>query len=662
MLLALFLVVLISLGGFALTYLIARDETFLWRVCAGNVIGSAVFGTILFAAACVFGLNAATVTGTFLLTLLPLGLFADRERRAIFRHDWAKAKGKLQGTNLVKLLRFCYYAFFFVLFLFFFDRAMVENAQGIFTGASNNLGDLPFHLGAIFSFTDGMNFPPENPSFAGAKFSYPFISDIVTAAFVKLGVGVRDAMYVQNVAWAFSLLVILERFIYKLVNDRVASRLGPVLLFFSGGLGFLWFFSDYAAQSKGFIDFLWNLPGDYTIGKEFRWGNSLIVLFITQRSLLLGMPLTLVVLGKLWEIFSGESTDEPGRTGINLPALFVGILAGLLPLIHLHSLFVLFVVGAYSLLVCRHKWRDWMTFAAGVAVVAMPELLWALTGSASETGDFIAWHYGFDKKDMNIIWFWIKNTGFFIPLAAGGVWLVNELRHRGDAAEKDVKHGKKDKRHIEPVVVPHPLCLLLFYIPFVFLFILANVAKLAPWEWDNIKVLIYWFVASIPFAAVVLSWMWRKGAAWRVVTVVCILVLTLAGALDVWRTVSRQISYKAFDKDAVAVAEQIKQRTQPRALFVNAPTYNSAVVLTGRRSLMRYTGHLSSHGIDFAPRERDVRTIYRGGPAAEALIREYAVQYVVISPEEGGMEINEAFFRRYPVVAEAGQYRVYKVD
>ena len=73
-------------------------------------------------------------------------------------------------------------------------------------------------------------------------------------------------------------------------------------MFFSGGLGFIWFFGDYWAQGKGFFDFLNNLPKDYTIGDDFRWGNSLITLFLTQRSLLLGMPLTIIVLQKLWDV------------------------------------------------------------------------------------------------------------------------------------------------------------------------------------------------------------------------------------------------------------------------------------------------------------------------------------------------------------------------
>jgi uncharacterized membrane protein len=126
--------------------------------------------------------------------------------------------------------------------------------------------------------------------------------------------------------------------------------------------------------------------------------------------------------------------------------------------------------------------------------------------------------------------------------------------------------------------------------------------------------------------------------------------------------VSGQVNYKVFDRDAVVLAERIKQATPPGSLFLNAPTYNTAVVLTGRRSLMRYIGHLSSHGIDYAERESDLKRIYQGGPDAAALLEKYEVDHVLISPEErSSLQVNEPFFMKYPAVAEAGQYRVYKV-
>ncbi|MEO7673108.1 MAG: hypothetical protein ABIU09_03400, partial [Pyrinomonadaceae bacterium] len=654
MLISLLLILVITAGGFGLTYLIENKESFLWRVAAGNVLGSAVFGTVSFLLAMFFGLSAVAVIAALAIVLVPLAFLRDGDRRKKFGHDWARAKGKFQGTSLAKALPFFYYAAFFLLFVFFFDRAMIETDQGIFTGGSNNLGDLPFHLGAIFSFTDGANFPPQNPSFAGAKFSYPFIADLVTAAFIRLGVGVKDAMWAQNVAWAFSLLVILERFVVKLTNDRVAGKIAPALLFFSGGLGFIWFFGDVGAHAKGFFDFIWHLPKDYTSGQDFRWANSLMALFITQRSLLLGMPISLIVLSYLWGIFTtNEYTSNDVRQRISnfrshISNVSVGLIAGMLPLIHLHSLAVLFVVAGFLFLLKIEKWRDWIGFGIGVCLVAIPQLIWSISGSATETTKFFEWHFGWDSGDSNIFWFWIKNTGIFIPLIAIGVYLVSTTRMRGEAVqeEADKPVGSKESRAAALSLILHPTSLMLFYLPFVVLFLISNAAKLAPWEWDNIKVLIYWFVGSIPFVAFALSWAWRKGSVVRFLAVCGFAVLIFSGALDVWRTASGQIKNGVFDADAVLVAERIKRSTPPHALFLNAPTYNSAVVLSGRQSLMRYPGHLGSHGIDYAARERDVKSIYSGGSNADELMKNYGIEYVLISPEErNSVAASEQFFR-----------------
>ena len=659
MLVSLILMAAIAAGGFGLTYLIEDDEPFLWRASSGAVIGSAVFGTVSFVLAMLAGFNAGTVAAAVVVTLLPLAIVVRGPRRKTFRLDWARAKGKLQGASTVKAARFLYYAGFLLLFLLFFSQTMYETAQGIFTGGSNNLGDLPFHLGAILSFTDGANFPPINPSFAGAKFSYPFISDLITACFMELGAGLREAMFVQNAAWAFALLVILERFVLKLTGDRFAAKLAPPLLFFSGGLGFIWFLGDFGTQAKGFFEFLWNIPKDYTIGDEFRWGNSLITLFMTQRSLLLGMPLTLIVLGGLWKVFNAktQSREDAKAEGVisraSVSIFVIGLFAGLLPLVHLHSLAVLFVITGFLFFFRLDRWKDWVTFGLGVCVVAIPQLLWSISGSATETTKFFDWHFGWDSRDTNVLWFWIKNTGLFFPLLAFGIYLICFPQRRKDAKVEGRKDAGAEIR---------PLRLLLFYIPFAVLFIISNIAKLAPWEWDNIKVLIYWFVGSLPFVAAAVAWLWRRGGAFRIVAAACFAVLIFSGALDVWRTISGQNKIGVFDADAVKIANKIRGSVPANAMFLNAPTYNSAIALTGRQSLMRYPGHLASHGIDYSARERDVKTMYAGGPQAEELLTKYGIDYVLISPEERNtMGANQGFYGRFPLAAESGQYKLYKV-
>ena len=669
MLISLLLLTLIAIGGMSLTYLLAEEKPLMWRLAAGNIVGSAVFGIVAFTFACIFGFGAVTIIASLSITLLPLILLRRRDIRINFQHDWAKAKGKFQGGSAKRFKQFAYYAFFFLLFWFFFDQAMYELKDGIYTGGSQNLGDLPFHLGAIFSFTDGNNFPPQNPSWAGARFSYPFIADFLTACYVKLGSEVSTAMFVQNLSWAFSLLIILERFAAKITGSKLAGRIAPALLFFSGGLGFLWFFNDYWASGRGLFDFLWHLPRDYTIGDQFRWGNSMVVLFITQRSLLLGMPLTVLVLEYLWKVFNAETAEKEINRDAqdkkdkkkfiphlsSLIPFLVGLLAGTLPLIHLHSLAVLFVVTGFLFVMRPAKWKDWIAFGVGVAVIAVPEVLWSMSGSATETSKFFGWHFGWDKGESNFLWFWLKNTGIVIPVIVAAIYLFWQTGTR-DKGQGEV--AKPDSS-----LVPHPASPLLFYIPFAFLFLVSNVAKLAPWEWDNIKVLIYWYVGSLPLIAYAIAWAWQKNKAAKIVAGVCFAALIFAGSLDVWRTATGQIKTRVFDADAVQIANMIKRNTAPNALFLNAPTYNSAVVLSGRQSLMRYNGHLSSHGIDYAPREADVRHIYEGGGVADILLRKYNIQYVLVSPEERNtLKANEDFFKKYKVIAESGQYRVYKVN
>ena len=654
-----------------------------------------------FVAACVFGLSVVTAAIAVLSACAPLILLLRKDWREKVRGDWTRATANLNGANAEKLCGFVYYAFFLVLFILFFNRAMFETNVGIFTGGSQNLGDLPFHLGAIFSFTDGNNFPPQNPSFAGATFSYPFVADLLTALLMKFGVDVQSAMLVQNVSWAFALLVILEKFTCKLTGNKLAGKIAPALLFFSGGLGFISFFKDFAAQNKGFFDFLCELPNNYTIReKTFRWGNSLNVLFITQRSLSLGMPLALVVLNCLWEVFSGDAEigrkgdeetrrkgdEETGRKQSDSsnpeisssphlliffsprllisPSFLIGLLAGTLPLVHLHSLLVLFVVTAFLFVLKPEKWREWISFGIGVAIIAVPELIWSMQGSASHAEEFFGWHFGWDKADdENFLLFWFKNTGVFVPLLLAGILLkfkIQDSRFKIRDSRFKIQDSKSEIRNSESEILNPAI---LFYLPFVFCFVIANIYKFAPWQWDNIKILIYWFTGSLPLAAFALAWAWRKNVWLKFIAAGLFFILTAAGALDVWRVVSNQINYNVFDADAVKIAAQIKQKTAPDALFLNAPTYNTATVLSGRRSLMRYVGHLSSHGIDYQARLEDVKKMYQGDATAALLMSKYGIEYVLISPKESEeLAPNEAFFSRFPVVAESGQYRVYKIN
>jgi hypothetical protein len=308
----------------------------------------------------------------------------------------------------------------------------------------------------------------------------------------------------------------------------------------------------------------------------------------------------------------------------------------MLPLVHAHSFVVLMLVAGCLALLLR-GWRGWFIFLGAAFLIAAPQMLWATRGSAAQAGSFFAWVFGWDRGAQDPLWFWFKNTGPFIPL------LVAALAWRGR----------------DPLV---PRLLLVFYLPFTLLFVICNVAKISPWVWDNIKVLFYWYVASVPLVALLLARLWRLNWPARAAAVALVCVLTFAGALDVWRVVSEASEQREFDSSGVAFAELVRREVAPRALVLHAPTYNHPIYLSGRRSLMGYGGHLWSQGIDYAGREAEIRRIYAGSPDAAQLLAKHNVEYAVVGPlERAGLQVNETFFARFPKVGETGGYRLYKV-
>jgi len=665
MIASLLLALLVTLSGTVATYLYDENASLGTRLCAGAALGLAVLGLVTFVVASFLGLTVAAIFFSAAICCSPLGILSDAEITNRIKVDLESVSQSVRRFFVRPESQSIGYLLFYgvtaVVLWKVFSRAVIQDETGVSTGLLNNFGDLPFHLSVITSFAFGNNFPPEDPTYAGVRFTYPFISDFVSAIFVKCGADLRQSMFIENFILGMSFVGLVHRWALVMLRDKLAAIITPLIVLLNGGMGWVLLFQKAGANEGGLYGVLMDLPPSFTVIPEttWRWGNAISALLVPQRGFLMGLPLAVIAFTQWW--IATDKTRPPAITDtrkksrpVNKPKnvwseepqtrlplttrrmIAAGVAAGLLPLVHAHS-FVVVMAMAGCLALIQIRWREWIAFFIVASVIAIPQLLWSTMHSAVDAGSFFAWEVGWDHGRENPVFFWLRNTGVFIPLIFAAVLMK-----------------------IDAYVVPRRL--LLFYLPFTLCFIVPNFVKMAPWIWDNIKVLYYWWLASAPVVALLLARLWRQGRIRRVIALLLFVCVTLAGALDVAGITLRSIKYQVFDAAGLQFAELVKEQTAPRALIVHAPVHNTPIFLTGRRSLMGYPGHIWTHGLEFLRREGEIKRMYLGAPDAEQLMRNYGVDYLVIGPHEKIVTpFNENFLSRFEKVGEVGDYRLYKI-
>jgi hypothetical protein len=662
---SLLLALLVTLSGTIATYLYDENASLGARLCSGACLGLAALGLVGFVVASLIGLSGVAIAISAAICCSPIALLTDARYTRRVREDLDRTStrvGRFLSQPDARTFGYVlFYAFVALVFWQVFDRAVIEDQSGISTGLLNNFGDLPFHISVITSFAYGNNFPPEDPTFAGVRFTYPFISDFVSAMFLRCGADLRYSMFIENFLLAFGFVGLLHRWALELLRDRLAAIITPLLVLLNGGLGWVMLLDQAKSNEGGLWGALLALPASFTVipDSTWRWGNAVSALLVPQRGFLMGLPLAVIAFTQWWLATNKEPVAHTVERGKNKRKLVkeppppepvntrfplsqrrmiaAGVAAGLLPLVHAHS-FVAVMGMAACLALLFINWRDWITFFVVASLIAGPQLLWSTWNSAVNAKTFFAWELGWDHGQDNPLWFWFKNTGFFIPLILAAVLMKVD----GYLVRKR---------------------LLLFYLPFSLCFIIPNFVKMAPWIWDNIKILYYWWLASAPIVALLLARLWRQGPIRRTAAIILFVAVTLSGALDVAGIALRTANkYQVFDAEGVAFAELVKEKTPPRALIIHAPVHNTPVFLTGRRSLMGYPGHIWTHGLQFMQREGEIKRIYLGLPDADQLMKNYGVDYAVVGPlEKLAVPLNERFFNRFEKVGQVGEYSLYKI-
>lgn len=689
--------------------ILGSAATFLLALPAGLSVATVLLGPALVIAGCVAAASLWTD-----------GLASWRESLDEARQRWsAKPPTAMLVVTLVAT------AFFGAIFA----HTVFTSGGDLDAGYQTVWADWSQHLTTSASFAVSSNLPPQNPLFSGTALLYPFLPDLHSATLVVLGLSPQAALAVPGGVLAVVITLLVICLARRLGIGFGAGVVAAAVVFVGGGLGFIGTLGDAcgaagysAAQCNAghviadpvqgvhvIAGTLQHIPGiisaqprayDALLTPEslkpfpnMQWYTPLFAWWLPQRTMLYGFALALCVF-----VLIAVAVRKQGAGWT--PFVVSGILLGLLPLVHLQTLLAVSVV--LLVLALRHRRVEWLGVLAGVAVLGLPRLVqitfaphgsvafdnaypWLEPGWLSNafpaTATSLAVHGAGDVvADVgrtislagNATWwgFWFINLGVVVPLSALAV--IGAAFARGPA-----RIGVLGRR----LTAAFPAPLLEFALASTVVFALCNIIVFQSWDWDNTKLLVYWYLAGALLVGALAGRWWGRGLR-TIGSVVLVSMTVLTGVVVLlrllpWTPATDSVTgpYTIASADERALAAVVEARTAPNAVFLTYGRPNDPILaVAGRPGLMGYYGWLWSYGTDFGSRYGDVKAMYRGCAIDDSacpvpfLLQKYRVSYVEVDDRvdsAGAIEPNENLrwwaAQGYPVVARTPDIVVYDV-
>lgn len=537
-------------------------------------------------------------------------------------------------------------------------------ADGSYHVGQSTYGDLSLHLAVATSIV-GAKFPLHNSLMLGATMAYPYLSDSIASTMLLLGMRLNTAM-----AFTGTLMMVLVFIGYALLCMSLCRRRGAAilaffLLFLNGGFGF--FYTLDATVDGYTVTSMWDNLRDVMNGyyhaptnmpdpHNLRWVNVICDMLIPQRGILGGWTMLMPALNLLVPPLCRRE-----KHGWRTLAV-LGLFAGGLPLIHTHSYLalVLFSAGACAYCVFTQgrgerfsAFQPWLLYGAIAAALSLPQLLAFTFVQATGSDHFLSVWFNWANNRGNrglvdaYLWFYLKNVG--VPYV---LILLALLRRR----PKDALTVPDDLRQYRLIACGAFL-----------IYVVAELFKFQPNEYDNNKLLYVWFLLCLPMAAdyAVEAFQKLRGLPGRRVLAAGVLVCCFASST---LTVARECvsDYQAYSPNDIAVAEWVSQSTPPHSVFVTGNQHlNPVSSLAGRTILCSSDTYLYYHGFNTAERRAEIAAFYSNPAANLDLLSRYQVQYIYVSAyERSNQDLDEgALEALFPVAYETpdGQCRVFEV-
>ena len=498
----------------------------------------------------------------------------------------------------------------------------------LYTGQSC-YGDICMHLPLITSIARSGVFPPNYPIEAGVKMGYPFLCDSISSTYAVLGARLKLAYILPMVAALYAVFSWYFLLMNRFLRSPKRAALAYALFFLGGGLGLSYFLDGAKAFPENFTRIFtafYETPTN-NVADNVLWVNPIADLLIPQRATLFGWSILLPCLYLLYRLAFEEETRY---------SVYLGVLAGGLPLLHAHSFMALGMISACAVvhqLWVSPKLKSVLRYLPYLGIALLFSLPQLICFTFAQVGNSHFLHFGFNwiNKEDPYFWFYIKNIGLVFVLLPFA--LLSEKRLRG------------------------------FWLCALPLWVICEFIIFQPNDYDNNKLLYVVHMLSCGVVASFLATLWHKlhGLPGRAALGTLILAPgLLAGTLTLIReTVS---DYQLFSAPEVAAARFAGENLPVDAILLTADEHNNPFAcLSGFTIVQGSPSFLYFHGIYDTDRAADVTAMYTQEGALEELAGKYGITHVVLSEYEYNLGADAALFEDLPVVFSSHGVTIYSL-
>ncbi len=480
-------------------------------------------------------------------------------------------------------------------------------------GSPNNLGDVSLHMHLARYFANGARWWPEHPEISGQPLRYYPGVDLFQSLLLLVGANDLRALAWVGLIGAAATAVALYRW---------GGTFTVAGFLFSGGLAGFQFFNHFTIS-------------DYQA--ELGWKNLPLAIFVTQRPFLYALPAGLLLLIHWREKFFGDPPAADTRSGDNdnapitlpppllfgplspglLPFWVEALLYATLPVFHLFAfVFVSLLLGWwFAVYFPRAAMRGHLAWLVGIALVPATVQVFLMTAHFSAAGGKSVWFepgwMAHGKPPGEWVQFWMVNFGAW-GLLAIALWVqcILQVSDRLGATPPAGYRGRDAK--------------IAFVLPAGLVFLVTCVVMFAVWDWDNTKLMIWAYLAALPFI-----WrVWVQPLTLSLRVGMCILLffsgaVSLAGGMA-----SKHLNYELIKRAELDGVRRAMHGLPVEARFAAAPEYNHPLVFCGRKLAMGYDGHIYSQGIDYSTVQTELTDLMTGQTGWQDDAKKLGVRYV----------------------------------